>query len=356
MIASSRKILTLAESYLNSLRVPENDRIKFGTMTKRKPRSRPTVQLVELAQERFYGCFVCRRKDSFDFADDVLGPLRLRKGEHARLFRSLTCPGCDSRIWPGSLVLAADREQIWHTAQSKKFDRLHKLELEDFRAFLIRHPMLGAQHKFGQMLSRAVVSSKRTNLQPRSWYHAAKPSTVKFTPREPETMTKAYRFNFIGQGACYLADDARTAAVEVLRRPQAHVKLTVATVEVLETLRVLDLRGGLWGESPSGNWILREVVDRRFVSEPTRDEDDSRPQYRVPQFVADLARRHGFRGILYDCTRPSPYNNSEASGYNLVLFHPYPQSKVASSELMEIGDPETDTFSLDRWPIVPSRS
>jgi hypothetical protein len=56
---------------------------------------------------------------------------------------------------------------------------------------------------------------------------------------------------------------------------------------------VLDLRSVVWGEDPIRQWILRNVVDSRFISEPTSDLEDTRPEYRIPQFIADLARRMG---------------------------------------------------------------
>ncbi len=48
------------------------------TITARRAlRTRRTRELVELAQERFSGCDVCRRDDSYELIDDVLRPLRL---------------------------------------------------------------------------------------------------------------------------------------------------------------------------------------------------------------------------------------------------------------------------------------
>ncbi len=94
------------------------------------------------------------------------------------------------------------------------------------------------------------------------------------------------------------------------------------------------------------------MIERRLLSEPTDDHDESRPQYRVPQYVADLARRHGFRGILYDSTRQSAYNNPEAWGTNLVLFDPVPQYELAPVEVMEFEEPDFDIFgSRDRWTL-----
>jgi RES domain len=92
----------------------------------------------------------------------------------------------------------------------------------------------------------------------------------------------------------------------------------------------------------------------RFISEPTADIDDTRPEYRIPQFIADLARRSKFRGVLYDSTRPSAYNNPEAAGHNLVVFDPFPAHVVESEMIVEFGEADYDPLSgLERWPLRP---
>lgn len=130
----------------------------------------------------------------------------------------------------------------------------------------------------------------------------------------------------------------------------------MARIELLDEIPVLDLRTPvvylMSDNNPTGSWILREVVARRFVSEPTHELDESRPQYRIPQYVADVARRTGFRGILYDSTRPAAYNNPDARGMNLVVFDPPSQSfKLGSAEKMEFGELNRDFMALERWPI-----
>src|SRR5260370_1938878 len=140
--------------------------LEDDTTAKRASRPRRTRELVELAQERFYGCDVCRHDDSYDCIDDVVAPLRLLKRERERLLRALTCPGCESRVQSGTFVLGADRSQLRRLALSKKFDRLHKQEYEEFRDLLLPYPMLGAEHPFGRPLAKAVSHAKKTNLEP----------------------------------------------------------------------------------------------------------------------------------------------------------------------------------------------
>lgn len=315
-----------------------------------QPKTRRTKELIALAQERFYSCEICRQNDSYDLIDDVLKPLRLRKRERNRLFSCLSCPGCESPVQAGTCVLALDQSELRRLSLSKRFDRLHVKDLEQFRDFLVQHPMLGAEHPFGRMLAKAVSRAKKTKLEPGSWFRATKDTgeTV-LAPRPRERTARAYRFNQIGQVAWYLGKDVQTAAVEALREPKSNVPFAIQEIDILEAVRVLDLRF-------TEIWILGEVIARRFISEPTDDRDESRPQYRVPQFIADLARRYGFRGIVYRSTCPSAYNNPEALGTNLVLFDPIPQQyKLAPIEVMEFGEPDYGVFSPERWPLRVGR-
>ena len=187
-------------------------------MPQPSPRARSTKSLIELTQERVFGCEECRSDDSYDSIEEVVAFLRLRKRENKRLFRLLTCPCCESPIDPGTFVLDASRSDLRSMSLSRKFDRLYKDDLEDFRDFLLKYPMLGADHPFGKLLADAMRRAKKTQLSPRHWFRATTNlKEIALGPSQRERATKAYRFNQIGQVAWYLATDVRTAAVEVLR-------------------------------------------------------------------------------------------------------------------------------------------
>ena len=126
-------------------------------------------------------------------------------------------------------------------------------------------------------------------LEPSVWYRATHYSDApNFEPRPQSEATKVNRYNQIGEFAWYLGSDEKTAAVEVLRKPMSGAPVCIAPTRLLEPLVVLDLRSVIWGEDPIRQWILRNVVDKRFISQPTSDVEDTRPEYRVPQFVADF--------------------------------------------------------------------
>lgn len=319
----------------------------------RHKRSRLTRVLIDLAWERFDACEVCRNSEAFDSIEEALAPLRLKRRESKRLLQNLSCPNCESRIPSGMLVVKFEPEQVRQYMQSKKFDRLYLPTLRGFRQFIIDTPMLASGHPFGKLLSKVINRAKKTMLQPSVWYRATSAADdPNFEPQRQAQAVRAYRFNQIGQVAWYLGSDEKTAAVERLRKPRAGEPLGIAKIRIDESIVVLDLRATFCGQDPVREWILRNVVARRFISEPVSDADDSRPEYRVPQFVADLARRRNFGGILYDSTRPSAYNNPEAAGHNLVVFSPIPKHTVESATTVEFVEADYDVMSAsERWPL-----
>ncbi len=318
-------------------------------MSTRRERSRTTRLLIDLAWERFSACGVCWADEAGEFIEDVLRPLRLKRRESKRLLERLTCPHCDARVSAGTFVVKNGPDELLQGRLRRKFDATYGERVQDLRKFLIDFPMLGADHPFGKVLSKAMKRAQRTPLPAAIWHRATtNPAEPNFSPRPALESIRANRYNQIGQAAWYLASDEKTAAVETIRRPIAGVSIGIAKVELNETITVLDLRSAIWGTGPLRQWILRNVVDGRFISEPAAADEDGRPEYRVPQFIADLARRNKFRGILYDSTRPSPHNNPDAVGYNVVVFDP-PAYTIAAERAVrfvapDLADPDYDPF------------
>ncbi len=306
-------------------------------------RSRLTRVLLDLAWERFYACDVCD-KEAPIFIEEALAPLRLKQRESKRLLRQLTCPCCESPVRAGTFVVPRDSGELRRARFARKFEEEYGTLASDFREFLIEHPRLGAEHRFGKLLSKVMKSARTTAVYPSIWYRAEP------LDRKPPHDN---RYNETGQKAWYLSGDDKTAAVEVMREPKTHTKVRIYEIELGEPVEMLDLRSLVWGEDPIRQWILRNLVDNGFLSEPCKDEN-STPEYLVTQFVADLARARKIRGIQYDTTRTSPQNNPNAGGHNLVIFGPRPQHLVRSQSVVEFGELgqlEDDPFCPELWPL-----
>jgi hypothetical protein len=254
----------------------------------------------------------------------------------------LRCPRCDERISPTTCVVASTAEELREFQQHRRFERLYGRELERFRAFLVRHPTLGATRRIGRQLFRAVCRAKTLVLDPQRWYHASlKPSIP---------AVRAGRFHQVGQQAWYFAANRETAAVESLREVKSDL-LEIKEIEVREPRTVIDLPRHVAGEDRLSSWFLLDVVVRGYLSEETSERDTSQKEYRMPQFISDAARSRGVHGILYNSTRPSPL--SEIGGDCLVLFQPLPaETQLARSDCKFSGPHHVDINFLDQvWRL-----
>jgi RES domain len=124
-----------------------------------------------------------------------------------------------TRVSAGTFVVKNDPDELLEGRLRRKFDATYGELVKEFREFLIAFPMLGADHPFGKVLSKAMKRAQRTALAPATWCRAtrntAEPSSA---PRAALESIRANRYNQIGQAAWYLASDEKTAAVEVIRR------------------------------------------------------------------------------------------------------------------------------------------
>lgn len=71
-----------------------------------------------------------------------------------------------------AFVVTPTREQLRQVRLSDKFNVLYNAQVRDFREFLIKYPMLGAEHLFGRVLSKVMKTAKQSVLEPSVWYRA----------------------------------------------------------------------------------------------------------------------------------------------------------------------------------------
>jgi hypothetical protein len=117
-----------------------------------------------------------------------------------------------------------------------------------------------------------------------------------------------------------MAQARELAAIEVMGARDTSKTVWIAKVHIRDPIRVLDLTMQAPGQSEELPLILNGLIYSGVLSE--YGDDESMPQYRVPQFLADLLRLHRFDGILYTRRRDSGFPNPEAWGTNLVVLRP----------------------------------
>lgn len=289
-------------------------------------RGRPTATLLSLASERFHGCEECWEDNAYWWLEDVLKPLRLRVNERKRLMRVLACPRCDSplRDFHYDRVVGYEANEIRDARRLSQARRRHRDSLTAFHSFLLKYPTLGGLHPVGQQLTKIVKRAKKRTLEPGVWYRARRDegevrTADDFMPPDPQQhQLSAGRFNSAGQLGYYLAQASELAAIEVTGERDTTKRVWIAEVKVQQPLRVLDLTIQIFGTIHQQPLVITGLVYSGALSD--YGEDRSLPQYRVPQFIADILRCQKVDAIVYTRRRDSGFPNPEAWGTNLVIL------------------------------------
>ena len=135
----------------------------------------------------------------------------------------------------------------------------------------------------------------------------------------PAEISKDMRANYRYIPYLYCSNNLYISAIEV--RPRLSSKISVATIEVNEPLRLLDFT--ISNPSPemdeSKQNLFSDLSD--LYSKPVTDEDNML-DYIPTQFIAEYAKNLGYDGIAYKSSLTPEINaNSTMDRYNLVIFN-----------------------------------
>lgn len=240
--------------------------------------------------------------------------------------RVLTCPSCESPIrdyWYDRVV-GYEANEIRDARRIERYNQKYRQDFNGFHRFLLKHPTLGGFHPFGQLLARAITRARRRRLHPAIWFRAKEGENLvaaDLRPADPLIHPlRAGRFNGAGQLGYYMAQSRELAAVEVQGARQINRPIWVSEIHIRGPMKVLNLEIQTMGNGDSLPIVLTGLIYTGVLSD--YGDDESKPQYRVPQFLADLVRERMFDGILYTRRRDSGFPNDEAWGTNLVVLRP----------------------------------
>lgn len=283
----------------------------------------------------FYWC-LGQRTEIRDLLESLAVPEHLRE----RVARRIRCPYCGNRGFDlddeVGVYEAWERESQRRAAEwSKRW----KPELDAFAKYLSSYPYLGMDHPMGRRIAAAIDELATQTLDDELWWRARQPSGARdFDPSDmlppPPRLARAEgRYNHFGQAVFYLASSPEGATREVLETRKRDVLAWVQPFRVKNLSSILDLT-----ESDPTELDTRSVLAAGLVSSlrSLRPRGDSpwKPQYFVPRFVADCARRRGVAGIVF--------SSSRHFDRNLVVFQPRSPNIVAE------GNPKLYVISTER--------
>jgi hypothetical protein len=137
---------------------------------------------------------------------------------------------------------------------------------------------------------------------------------MELAPPSPALARAEGRFNHYGQSTFYVAQTEQAALVETLDVAAGEGFGWVQEFRFPNLDDILDLRYSLSTAGDSTISVLAlGLINEHLPALRPSAESAWKPEYFVPRFIADCARRRGFRGVIFDGTKH--YKK------NLVLFN-----------------------------------
>ena len=260
--------------------------------------------------------------------DELLDDCGVPEDEDLReeILTDLDCPGCGDSLSDHYEVGVKFDFEIAHERAVDLADEEFGGQLWEFATFLEKYPMLGADHPVGRLILDKISSFPKVWLETSTWFrarrieHGRELGIEDLRLPDPRTvLIPPARFNHLGQAHWYLANSDVAAATEIIKEGESIVWMQKWVVEGLE--QILDLV--VFGPDdlePVSNSTVEELpllaTAMIFGGHLNQDVDRTaswKPEYFIPVYVADAAKRAGFKAIRFSSTRCY-------SDPNLVVF------------------------------------
>lgn len=287
----------------------------------------------EKVQNLLKYCVTCQPYDGGDYVwihgekttvDDIMDGINCPEKYRDDITEHLHCPYCgSSSIERYGTVGTEDRYRI---DEEKRYNRILKQfadKIEGFRKHLEDYPSLALDHAMGKKIYKDIVQRKAESvtITPRKWSRARvvdRPDV--FDSKDLHApgigLSSGGRFHHSGQSVLYIADSEDLAMAETLNNPNNSALVWLQSYTQKNSISdILDLRHE-WEEIGQKNSdVMYALLASRCVFEKVLDRASKwKPQYFVTTFIADCARKAGFKGIIYSSSR-------KTYGINLVLFN-----------------------------------
>lgn len=266
------------------------------------------LQYIENAQREIAFCHNCQPvehgKRVWRFGipvkmPELLAKLKIPPTDFEYIAESLECNHCGALLDIEATVGLQSQNERELERRWRKWETQYANRFRDLHDFLMEYPSLSLQHRLGRELFKALADLPRIEIGMGIYFCARKvtssapPTLESFNP--PVCGASEGQFHNAGQVAFALADSETAAAREILTAEES-----VAWVQKYQLARgkgLLDLSRHL-DDSPS-SLIEHLVYGLSYRGAPQSGAHFASDEtiFRVPRFIADCARMHGFNGI-----------------------------------------------------------
>lgn len=298
--------------------------------------NKTATKYLEKAQKELKYCITCQPYDGGDYiwimgtkttVDEIFEGLNVPEKYREDIATHLYCPNCGNEGFEQYDVVGTkdinDFEIETEIRRQEKVFKKFANKVQCLKEYLSEYPSLGLGDPMGRKIRQEIQKSKQDaiTISAKSWSRARIVEGAKVF-NESDLMAPGIglssggRFHHPGQSVLYLAEDERLAMAETLN--QTNVSSLVWVQEYQQStdiIDILDLRNSWTNVSNVKSETVQALLASSVVFDKVEDRNSKwRPQYLLPNFIADCAREAGFRGIIYSSTR--------GDGDNLVLFDP----------------------------------
>lgn len=251
---------------------------------------------------------------------DLLLYYDVKEGDMEEVLQGFSCPRCGNSLESPYAEVAVKTE--YDRKVAKIFDDLEndeiKKKLVDFSTFLSRFPYLGALHPFGKEIFDCLTNAPKYNLIKEEWFRArllndesrTYNSHEMFAPDPNKVYIKEGRYNHTGQSFLYLSKDEKTAFIEV-KQPKVNT-CVIQKFVITDLKNILDLRFDYLDINTDANIVYLALIYNGHLNEIPNEKSSWKPEYFIPRYMADVARRLNYDGILY--------TGAVSLGLNLLIF------------------------------------
>lgn len=298
--------------------------------------NKTATKYLEKAQKELKYCITCQPYDGGDYiwimgtettVDEIFDGLNVPEKYREDIATHLHCPNCGNEGFEqydvaGTKDIDDFEIEIEIRRQEKVFKKFAK-KVQCLNEYLSEYPSLGLGDPMGRKIRQEIQKSKQNvvTISIQQWSRARLVEGAKVF-NESDLMAPGIgissggRFHHPGQSVLYLAENERLAMAETLNQPDAPSLVWVQNYQQnSDIVDILDLRNSWMNISKIESETIQALLASSIVFDKIEDRNSKwRPQYLLPNFIADCAREVGFRGIIYSSTR--------GKGDNLVLFNP----------------------------------
>lgn len=280
-------------------------------------------------KEEIHGCYNCQPWEGgepvwIEHKSDLYDLLQYHELEDKDTKEALVgfcCPRCGTPLESPYDEVSVKTEYDHKVAKIfKELDHdVIKEKLVDFNNFIIDFPYLGILHPVGKEIFNCIAEAPTYNIVEETWHRARLlndesrifNSDEMRTPDPNKVYIKEGRYNHTGQSFLYLAIDQKTSFLEIKKNKEN--TCVIQEFIIRDLMNVLDLRFDYSDIPTDVNIIYLALIYNGYLNKISDNKSSWKPEYFIPRFLADAARKYGYSGMLY--------NSAVSFEFNLAIFN-----------------------------------